>query len=373
MQLLERIGPHLAAIGCHKNGTWAAQKIISCCDKPEEMAIVAQSLRPYVPALLLEGYGNYVVSTAMCMGAPSTDFIFDAACDRTWEIAQGRFGARSLRTCLDHARTTSSQRKRVAVSLVLNCIPLATSPNGALLITWLVDASALPGRFRLLASRFASHLAHLCTHKLASTAVLRVINQRADLDASQVILTKIFSSPNDATLIDILSDQIHGVNVIQKIITSTALDAAEKVPLIEATKRVLIHLQVASSQSYRRLLEDVGLPHVAPPPGPPTTFAQRPGGRFGPGQSFYPPYGANPGMVDPSLMMGMSNLSMGNTWSPSMTPLIIGGQPSFGQAMGPGGEQFIQGTPPTFSPTSDPFNPFAVSPDVQGYPRISIY
>lgn len=71
-------------------------------------------------------------------------------------------------------------------------------------------------------------------------------------------------------------------------------------------------------------------------------------------------------MIDPSLMMGMSNLSMGNTWSPSMAPLVIGGggQPSFGQAMGPGGgDQYLQGTPPTFSPTSDPFNPFAVSRD----------
>jgi hypothetical protein len=45
------------------------------------------------------------------------------------------------------------------------------------------------------------------------------------------------------------------VNVIQKIITSTALDAAQKAPLIEATKRVLLTLQVSASQSYRRLLE----------------------------------------------------------------------------------------------------------------------
>lgn len=27
LMLLERIAPHLAAIGCHKNGTWAAQKV----------------------------------------------------------------------------------------------------------------------------------------------------------------------------------------------------------------------------------------------------------------------------------------------------------------------------------------------------------
>lgn len=45
------------------------------------------------------------------------------------------------------------------------------------------------------------------------------------------------------------------MNVIQKILTSTALDAAEKAPLIESTKRVLLQLQVSSSQSYRRLLE----------------------------------------------------------------------------------------------------------------------
>jgi len=141
-----------------------------------------------------------------------------------------RFGARSLRTCLESPHTTLRQKvhpffpspsrarlklipsscfsqKRVAVAVVLNSIPLATSPNGALLVTWLVvsflslfvgerkislirlpfsfasqDTSSLPGRFRLLAPRFAPHLAHLCTHKLASTAVLRIINQRSDLD-----------------------------------------------------------------------------------------------------------------------------------------------------------------------------------------------
>ena len=59
--MLERIAPHLAMIGIHKNGTWAAQKIIDCVTTPEEIACVAQNLRPYTPPLLLDQFGNYVV------------------------------------------------------------------------------------------------------------------------------------------------------------------------------------------------------------------------------------------------------------------------------------------------------------------------
>lgn len=64
-------------------------------------------------------------------------------------------------------------QKRISTGIILNSIPLATNPNGALLLTWLVDQSNLPGRYGLLANRFAPHIAHLCTHKLASLTVLR--------------------------------------------------------------------------------------------------------------------------------------------------------------------------------------------------------
>lgn len=61
MAMLERIAPHLAMIGIHKNGTWAAQKIIECVQTPDEVALVTANLRPYVPPLLLDQFGNYVV------------------------------------------------------------------------------------------------------------------------------------------------------------------------------------------------------------------------------------------------------------------------------------------------------------------------
>jgi protein JSN1 len=59
--MLERISPHLAMIGIHKNGTWAAQKIIDCVATPDEIALVCQNLRPYTPPLFLDQFGNYVV------------------------------------------------------------------------------------------------------------------------------------------------------------------------------------------------------------------------------------------------------------------------------------------------------------------------
>jgi protein JSN1 len=61
LAMLERIAPHLAMIGIHKNGTWAAQKIIECVQSPDEASLIGQYLRPYVPPLLLDQFGNYVV------------------------------------------------------------------------------------------------------------------------------------------------------------------------------------------------------------------------------------------------------------------------------------------------------------------------
>jgi hypothetical protein len=35
--MLEKIAPFLASIGVHKNGTWAAQKIIDFSNTPEQV------------------------------------------------------------------------------------------------------------------------------------------------------------------------------------------------------------------------------------------------------------------------------------------------------------------------------------------------
>lgn len=208
LTMLERISPHLAMIGIHKNGTWAAQKIIDAAKTTEQINIVAQHLRAYVPPLLLDQYGNYVVQCVMPFKDPGCNFVFDAMVDRCWEVAQGRFGARSMRACLENSQVSKLQQKRVAISIVLNSVPLATSPNGTLLLTWLLDQSNLPGRYRLLTPRFQPHLIQLCTHKLASLAVLRIVNQKNDLESSRRIVKSIFENQNENVLEEILTDQV---------------------------------------------------------------------------------------------------------------------------------------------------------------------
>ncbi|CAK5277479.1 unnamed protein product [Mycena citricolor] len=351
--MLERISPNLAMIGIHKNGTWAAQKIIECVQSPEEISIITQNLRAYAPPLLLDQFGNYVVQCCLRFGAPANDFIFDAIVDRMWEVAQGRFGARSMRACLESPHITLSQQRRVATAIILNSIPLATNPNGALLLTWLLDTSGFPSRYNLLAPRFTPHLSHLCTHKLASLTVLRIVNQKIEPDASTEIVEALFSSAGDHVLADVLGDQVNGVSVVHKILTSPFIDPILKNNYIEATKRVLIELKVIATQAYRRLIEEVGLPV---PNFQPTYSAAVPGN--GKNKS-----AANNGYGVPGLPSGYPSNDQG--LASMMAALQMGGQnsqagpaqlqidPSYAS---PNAPRRTNSTGPGYSP--DLFSPF---------------
>ncbi|SCV68980.1 BQ2448_2000 [Microbotryum intermedium] len=270
MAMLERVGPFLAAIGTHKNGTWAVQKIVQCVREPEEMAIIQQNLAPYTLPLLLNDFGNYVVQGALRFGSPMSDFVFDAMIDRCWEIGSGRYGARSTRQTLESPQTSRFNIIRVAAALVLNSIPLATSANGALLITWLLDTSDLPGRYRVLAARFAPHLPHLCTHKLAWTAVLKIINQRADPVASKIILDALLD-PKTKVLEEILADQAQGAACMSKILNASISDEFARKKLVDRSRATLLSLHATTVPAYRKLQEELGIIASSPlgtsPPG----------------------------------------------------------------------------------------------------------
>jgi len=113
--MLEKIAPFLASIGVHKNGTWAAQKIIDYANTPEEIRLVRQHIAPYVPLLLLDQFGNYVVQCCLRKGAEQNQYIFDAIVDKCWEIGQGRFGARAVRAILENPIVTKEQQVRAFI------------------------------------------------------------------------------------------------------------------------------------------------------------------------------------------------------------------------------------------------------------------
>lgn len=367
--MLERICPNLAMIGIHKNGTWAAQKIIECVTTPEEVALIAQNLRAYAPPLLLDQFGNYVVQCCLRFGGPANDFIFDAIVDRMWEVAQGRYGARSMRACLESPHITLSQQRRIATAIILNSIPLATNPNGALLLNWLLDTSGFPSRYNLLAPRFTPHLSHLCTHKLASLTVLRIVNQKIEPNASHQIVEALFSSPGDHVLTDVLGDQVNGVAVVIKILTSPFIEPTEKHIYIDATKRVLIELKVIATQAYRKLIEEVGLP--VPNYQPTYATNMPPNGKSSKAlsQNFGVPglpsgYPSN----DQGLASMMAALQMGGQ-NPQAGPPQLHIDPAFNPASAGAPRRVPPNTINTFSPSSDPFNPFAMRSPEASSPR----
>ena len=258
-QMLLQIAPHLAEIGVHKNGTWAAQKIIDVTQVAEQKQSIVNSVRPYTVALFLDQYGNYVLQGCLRFGYPHNNFIFETMLSRLWEIAQGRFGARAMRACLESHHATNGQKRMLAAAIVLHSVQLATNTNGALLLTWFLDTCTFPHRRVALAPRLVPHLVHLCTHKVAYLTVLKVINQRNELEARDTVLQALFFSEDDETLENILSDQVSGATLIFKVLTTPCFDESQRNEVLQKVRNVLLRLKVSASQGYKRLMDEVGL------------------------------------------------------------------------------------------------------------------
>ncbi|KEF58031.1 uncharacterized protein A1O9_05954 [Exophiala aquamarina CBS 119918] len=258
-QMLTCIAPHLAEIGVHKNGTWAAQKIIEVCKTESQTGMIVTHLRPYTVPLFLDQYGNYVLQCCLRFGPPYNDYIFETMLSQLWEIAQGRFGARAMRACLEAHHATKNQQRMMAAAIALNSVQLAQNANGALLLTWLLDTCTFPRRRSVLAPRLVPHLVQLCTHKVAYLTVLKVINQRNEPEARDLVLKALFFSADDAVLEQILSDQASGVTLIFKILTTPFLDDAMRPDVVQNISRVLTKIKAQPNQGYKRIMDEVGL------------------------------------------------------------------------------------------------------------------
>jgi len=231
----------------------------------------------------------------------------------------------------------------MAAVISLHSVRLATNANGALLLTWLLDTCNFPHRFKTLAPRLVPHLVKLCTHKLASLTVLKLINQRSEPEAREIILNALFNSDDDNKILRrILEDQVHGAAVIYKVLTSPFVadqgSAERRGQMISLVRSVLQKIKIPPGQGYKRLMDEVGLADrtAQTPPlnghrGPQRSTTPREygaPGQFAPGQ-FYSPQHAYPpqqyvpqqpidimsrGQMDPSLL-GM-DISPGPMYSP---------------------------------------------------------
>lgn len=257
--MLAQIAPHLAKIGVHKNGTWAAQKIIDVARTPALQKMIVDSLRTYSVSLFLDQFGNYVMQGCLRYPAPLNNFIFEAMLGRLWDLAQGRFGARAMRACLESHYASKDQQRMVAATIALHSVQLATNANGALLLTWFLDTCTFPRRRTVLAPRLVPHLVHLCTHKVAYLTVLKIINQRNEPEARDTILQALFFSPNDQVLEDILVDQNCGATLIFKVLTTPFFDEKIRADVVQNVRNVLLRIKAQPAQGYKRLMDEVNL------------------------------------------------------------------------------------------------------------------
>lgn len=257
--MLREIAPHLAKIGIHKNGTWAAQKIIDVARTPALQQMVVDALQPYAMALFLDQFGNYVMQGCLRYSAPLNNFIFEVMLSRLWDLAQGRFGARAMRACLESHYATKDQQRMVAAAIALHSVQLATNANGALLLTWFLDTCTFPRRRTVLAPRLVPHIVHLCTHKVAYLTVLKIINQRNEPEARDTILQALFFSPNDQVLEDILVDQNCGATLIFKVLTTPFFDEKIRADVVQNVRNVLLRIKAQPAQGYKRLMDEVNL------------------------------------------------------------------------------------------------------------------
>jgi protein JSN1 len=256
--MLREIVPQLAKIGVHKNGTWAAQKIIDVSKSAPMQKMVVEALRPYAMALFNDQFGNYVMQGCLKY-QQHNQFIFEVMLGRLWDLAQGRFGARAMRACLESHFATKDQQRMVAATIALHSVQLATNANGALLLTWFLDTCTFPRRRTVLAPRLVAHIVHLCTHKVAYLTVLKIINQRNEPEARDTILKALFFSPNDQILEEILSDQNCGATLIFKVLTTPFFDEQIRAEVVQNVRNVLLRIKAQPQQGYKRLMDEVGL------------------------------------------------------------------------------------------------------------------
>lgn len=286
-QMLERIAPHLATIGIHKNGTWAAQKIIDVARSSLTLQkMVVKALAPYTASLFQDQFGNYVIQGCLRYGAPLNNFIFEGMLNRLWELAQGRYSARAMRACLESHFATKDQQRMVAAAIALHSVQLATNANGALLLTWFLDTCTFPRRKVVLAPRLVPHLVHLCTHKVAYLTVLKIINQKLEPEAHDIILKALFFSPGDQVLEDILADHNCGSTLIFKVLTTPFFDENMRADVVQNIRNVLLRIKAQPAQGYKRLMDEVNLSTRGAGSGHRDHSATRPGSsRDSPGPS----------------------------------------------------------------------------------------
>lgn len=117
---------------------------------------------------------------------------------------------------------------------------LSINTNGSILLTWLIDSSALENRLTLVSTQLAPNIVEIATTKLGSQILLKLINQDTQPKARQEIL---YALESNEALSEILKDHSRGLAFVLKVMSSEFITLDEKTTLGELAYPILTDLQ----------------------------------------------------------------------------------------------------------------------------------
>lgn len=228
------------------------------------MDLIVQHMRPFVCALLLDQFGNYVVQGCFKFGPPKNDFVLEMFFANFTQIATNRFGARAIRSCLESSQASIEQVKLTAAILIVNAMSLAFDPHGILLLIWLVDECTYARRLTLLAQELIENIVSVCSSKIASLLVLKIVNQTKDQEARSILLDQIFGKGTNPQLLSsleaIFKGPTVGPNTVMKILSSQNINNLVRLAYLDKVRDVVENrLHGAVNPKVRRQLTDLNI------------------------------------------------------------------------------------------------------------------
>lgn len=288
--IIENCAQYLTSISVHKNGTWAAQKLITgSTDIINNKISIVKGIEKYCLPLFTDQFGNYVIQCCLKYGPPYNNFIYDNIIKNFWEIVQSRFGSRAVRAVLETSNLeddkmlekhdkdelerckviTKRQLYSITSLVVVYSEYLATNSNGTLLLTWYLDTCTIPNRLEILSKQLSKNIVPLATHKLASLTLLKLLNHRKDDGNSKAfILNSIFGDLNaqfdslknsiaNSNLIKILKESNgNGTQFILKVLSLSLIDVKYKQKAIARLHDILTSAEPEYKEAVDMMKKD---------------------------------------------------------------------------------------------------------------------
>jgi hypothetical protein len=183
--ILDFCGHSLADLSLDPHGTRAVQKLVEVAGNSHFQGKLIAALQMYVAELVKDINGNHVIQRCLhVMGAPSNQFIYDAAYLNLVEISTHRHGCCVLQRCIDAA--DDLQRRTLVGCIVDNAVALVQDAFGNYVVQYVLDLN-LGETNAQLGKTFIEHMFDLSRQKFSSNVIEKCLQQNSAAMQLQMI------------------------------------------------------------------------------------------------------------------------------------------------------------------------------------------